>query len=192
MRYVNFRLEDDDYKLLQDNLPCSVPSYCKSVATGFIEEIKSETQNVNSKTNKKFLSIDLRDDYLTEKFTFLFTTEQKQALAEAAKSHGWNLSREVRHRLQMTLDNKMDFFDQELRVLNGARNAVDVVGRNLNFIIVRDNAQIVDKSGFKEDVDRLQHNIASLKAELESYIALCKGRRIYPVCRKAPSFRAGI
>lgn len=179
MRYVNFRLDDDDYKLLQDNLPCSVPYYCKAVATGFIDEIKSKTDNDNVRGKKKFISIDLRGDYLSEKFTFLFTVEQKQALVTAAKSHGWTLSREVRHRLQMTLDNKMDFYDQELRVLNGARNAVDVVGRNLNYIIVRDSAQILDKSGFKEDVDRLQHNIASLKAELESYISLCKGRRIY-------------
>lgn len=177
MKQINFRLSEEDYKILQDNLPCSVPSYCKSVATGYIDEIKSKKYTGSEK--KKFLSIDLRNDYLTEKFTFLFTVNQKEALTKAAKSHGWNLSREVRHRLQMTLDNKMDFYDQELRVLNGARNAVDVVGRNLNFIIVRDNAQIVDKSGFKEDVDRLQHNIASLKAELESYIALCKGRRIY-------------
>lgn len=179
MKQVNFRLSDEDYKILQDNLPCSVPSYCKSVATGFIDEIKSKSKKETGLEKKNFLSIDLRNDYLTEKFTFLFTAAQKEALTKAAKSHGWNLSREVRHRLQMTLDNKMDFYDQELRVLNGARNAVDVVGRNLNFIIVRDNAQIVDKSGFKEDVDSLQKNIVSLKAELESYIALCKGRRIY-------------
>lgn len=176
MKQVKFRLDDEDYMLLQENLNCSVPAYCKTVAMAYIQQLNN--RNILPE-DKQFVSLDLRNDLLTDKFTFLFSSEQKTALEQAAKKHGWSLSREVRHRLQMTLDDKMDFYDQELREFNAARNAVDVLGRNLHYIIVRDNAQIIDKAGFKSDVENLQQQIASLKKELESYIALCKGRRIY-------------
>ena len=178
MKQVNFRLEDDDYKLLKENAPYSysVPSFCKILAKDFVRQL--DNRNIIPE-EMQFVSVDLRNEYVDNEVKVYFTDSQKNALEQAASRHGWSLSREIRHRVQMTLDDKMDFYDQELAAFNRTRNSVDVLGRNLNSIIVRDNAQIIDKAGFKSDVDNLQQQIASLKKELEFYIALCKGRRVY-------------
>lgn len=169
MRNISFRIDDADFEALTAVLPCKPGSYFKTMAYGIL----------NGKEKPKTIEVDYRDEFLDNVVQTCLTTSQKSALEAAAKRHGWNLSRELRFRIQRTLSGKLDFFDHELRVLNGARNAVDVVGRNLHYIIIRDNAQVIDKSGFKSDVARLENSVADLKKELESYIRLCRGRRIY-------------
>ena len=72
----------------------------------------------------------------------------------------------------------MDFFDQELLVMNRCRNTIDKIGRNFHYIIVNDGARVLDKNGFFQDAEKLKSEMLSLKNEFENYIMLCKGRTV--------------
>ncbi len=47
--------------------------------------------------------------------------------------------------------------------MNRCRNAIDKIGRNFHYIIVNDNARVLDKDGFYQDAERLSSEIMSLK-----------------------------
>ncbi|MEY0291105.1 hypothetical protein AB7303_20090 [Providencia rettgeri] len=71
-----------------------------------------------------------------------------------AKKHGWSLSREIRFRLQATLSNEMDFFDQELQEMRLCQNHIKRIGLNINMILLRDEAHVLDKNGMRQDMQR--------------------------------------
>ncbi|SAG83515.1 Uncharacterised protein [Enterobacter hormaechei] len=62
--------------------------------------------------------------------------------------------------------------------MNRCRNSIDKIGRNFHYIIVNDNARVLDKDGFYQDVERLTDEMQYLKNEFENYIMLCKGRTV--------------
>ena len=100
------------------------------------------------------------------------TMKQRNKIEKAAKRHGWTLSRECRYRIQTTLDNELDFFDQELLMMNRCRNAIDKVGRNFHYIILNDQARVLDKDGFYQDAEKLETEIINLKSGFENNIII--------------------
>ncbi|EIZ8651516.1 DNA distortion polypeptide 1 domain protein [Escherichia coli] len=104
--------------------------------------------------------------------------KQRADIERAANRHGWTLSRECRYRIQTTLENELDFFDQELLMMNRCRNSIDKIGRNFHYIIVNDQTRVLDKDGFYHDAERLTTEIFNLKNQFENYIMLCKGRTV--------------
>ncbi|EBC1407521.1 DNA distortion polypeptide 1 domain protein [Salmonella enterica] len=128
-------------------------------------------------TNTKFLDVDYDDEYQNNIIRTCLTDSQKSALEAAAKKHGWSLSREIRFRIQATLSNKMDFYDNELFEFRQAKNSINKLGINLHFILQKDNGRILDKDGFRQDINGLQNEIAELKIKLEKYIELGRGRQ---------------
>ncbi|EMQ1857503.1 DNA distortion polypeptide 1 [Salmonella enterica] len=175
MKKVQFRIEESQHDDLLDCLKTLYPDEpgltvakgMKLLASALLKsKVKNEDVNV-SKDN---------DDFI--KTTMYLTGKQRSLIEKAAHHHGWNLSRECRYRIQTTLENELDFFDQELLVMNRCRNAIDKIGRNFHYIIVNDNARVLDKDGFYQDAERLSTEIMSLKNEFENYIMLCKGRTV--------------
>lgn len=65
----------------------------------------------------------------------------------------------------------MDFYDNELFEFRQAKNSINKLGINLHFILQKDNGRILDKDGFRQDINGLQNEIAELK-EAEKYIEL--------------------
>lgn len=63
-------------------------------------------------------------------------------------------------------------------MMNRCRNAIDKVGRNFHYIILNDQARVLDKDGFYQDAEKLKTEIINLKSEFENYIMLCKGRTV--------------
>ncbi|MCN1772780.1 DNA distortion polypeptide 1 [Escherichia coli] len=124
----------------------------------------------------------IQNDYADEnnfiKTTLYLTGKQRTDIEKAANRHGWTLSRECRYRIQTTLNNRLDFFDQELLMMNRCRNTIDKIGRNFHYIIVNDQTRVLDKDGFYQDAERLKTEIFSLKNQFENYIMLCKGRTV--------------
>ncbi|WP_225092780.1 DNA distortion polypeptide 1, partial [Escherichia coli] len=124
----------------------------------------------------------IQNDYADEnnfiKTTLYLTGKQRADIEKAANRHGWTLSRECRYRIQTTLNNRLDFFDQELLMMNRCRNTIDKIGRNFHYIIVNDQTRVLDKDGFYQDAERLKTEIFSLKNQFENYIMLCKGRTV--------------
>lgn len=179
MKQVNFRLSDEDYNILKEKLPCTVPAYFAFAAKKILDKIKGENGNAvdNSMTDAKFLDVDYDDEYQNNIMKTCLTDSQKSALEAAAKKHGWSLSREIRFRIQATLSNKMDFYDNELFEFRQAKNSINKLGINLHFILQKDNGRILDKEGFRQDINGLQNEIAELKRKLEKYIELGRGRQ---------------
>ena len=124
----------------------------------------------------------IQNDYADEnnfiKTTLYLTGKQRADIEKAANRHGWTLSRECRYRIQTTLNNRLDFFDQELLMMNRCRNTIDKIGRGFHDIIVNDQTRVLDKDGFYQDAERLKTEIFSLKNQFENYIMLCKGRTV--------------
>ena len=77
--------------------------------------------------------IDDNDDFI--KTTLYLTATQRSKIEKASIRHGWTISRECRFRIQTTLDNNLDFYDQELLMLNRCRNVVDKIGRNFHLLL---------------------------------------------------------
>ncbi|OSJ65304.1 hypothetical protein K797_23177, partial [Salmonella enterica subsp. enterica serovar Newport str. SHSN008] len=65
--------------------------------------------------------------------------------------------------------NELDFFDQELLMMNRCRNSIDKIGRNFHYIIVNDQTRVLDKDGFYQDAERLTTEIFNLKNQFENY-----------------------
>ncbi|EIE2769568.1 DNA distortion polypeptide 1 [Salmonella enterica subsp. enterica serovar Rubislaw] len=175
MKQINFRLEKKQHDELLDCLKTLYPdepglTVAKGMKLLANALLKSKVKNDN------FYGVNDNDDFI--KTTLYLTGKQRKDIEKAANKHGWTLSRECRYRIQTTLSNELDFFDQELLVMNRCRNAIDKIGRNFHYIIVNDNARVLDKDGFYQDAERLSTEIMSLKNEFENYIMLCKGRTV--------------
>ncbi|END2166064.1 DNA distortion polypeptide 1 [Escherichia coli] len=175
MKQIKFRLDDAKHhhlliclkSLYPDEPSLTVSKGMKLLASALLK---------SQKTNQ------IQNDYVDEnnfiKTTLYLTGKQRAYIENAANRHGWTLSRECRYRIQTTLNNRLDFFDQELLMMNRCRNTIDKIGRNFHYIIVNDQTRVLDKDGFYQDAEQLTNEIKNLKREFERYIMLCKGRTI--------------
>jgi hypothetical protein len=176
MKQINFRLEEKQHDNLLECLKVIYPDEpgltvakgMKLLASALLKSKVTEDDNDNFMPDT--------NDFI--KTTMYLTMKQRNKIEKAAKRHGWTLSRECRYRIQTTLDNELDFFDQELLMMNRCRNAIDKVGRNFHYIILNDQARVLDKDGFYQDAEKLETEIINLKSEFENYIMLCKGRTV--------------
>ncbi|MDC9879925.1 DNA distortion polypeptide 1 [Shigella flexneri] len=175
MKQIKFRLDDAKH---HDLLICLKPLYPDEPGLTVSKGMKLLANALlkSKKTNQ------IQNDYADEnnfiKTTLYLTGKQRADIEKAANRHGWTLSRECRYRIQTTLNNRLDFFDQELLMMNRCRNTIDKIGRNFHYIIVNDQTRVLDKDGFYQDAERLKTEIFSLKNQFENYIMLCKGRTV--------------
>lgn len=175
MKKVQFRIEDEDHDYLlecfktiyADEPSMTVAKGMKLLASALIKNKAKKPSPEKEIDNNDFI-----------KTTVYLTGKQRQLVKEASDKHGWTLARECRFRIQTTLENELDFYDQELLVMNRCRNSIDKIGRNFHYIIVKDDAKVLDKDSFFQDAQKLTYEIVSLKKQFENYIALCKGRTV--------------
>ncbi|MCN3069007.1 DNA distortion polypeptide 1 [Escherichia coli] len=175
MKKVQFRIEDEDHDYLlaclksiyPDEPSLTVAKGMKLLASALL---KSKDKNIEENINVH------NEDFI--KTTLYLTARQRDKIEKAAMRHGWTLSRECRFRIQTTLDNNLDFYDQELLMLNRCRNTIDKIGRNFHYIIVSNQSMLIEKDDFYQDAQRLTFEMRNLKEQFENYIALCKGRTV--------------
>ncbi|BBT46510.1 MULTISPECIES: DNA distortion polypeptide 1 [Yersiniaceae] len=175
MKKVQFRLEDYQHDEL---LKCMKVIYPDEPGLTVAKGMKLLASALLKSTAKDDEVNTVLDNDNFTKTTMYLTLKQRSEIEKKAKRHGWTLSRECRYRIQITLDNELDFFDQELLVMNRCRNTIDKIGRNFHYIIVKDGARVLDKNGFFQDAEKLKSEMLSLKNEFENYIMLCKGRTV--------------
>ncbi|EFH6315164.1 DNA distortion polypeptide 1 [Escherichia coli] len=175
MKKVQFRIDENQHDDLLDCLKTLYPDEpALTVAKGMkllanaLLKSKAGSKDINTFFDN--------NDFI--KTTMYLTGKQRADIERAANRHGWTLSRECRYRIQTTLENELDFFDQELLMMNRCRNSIDKIGRNFHYIIVNDQTRVLDKDGFYQDVERLTKEIFNLKNQFENYIMLCKGRTV--------------
>lgn len=175
MKKIQFRLEEKQHDDLMDCLKTIYPDEPGLTVAKGMKLLASAL--LKSKASDE-VKVPVQDDIHFTKTTVYLTVGQRDKIESCARKHGWTLSRECRYRIQTTLENELDFFDQELLMMNRCRNAIDKVGRNFHYIILNDKSRVLDKDGFYQDAQRLNAEIVSLKNEFENYIMLCKGRTV--------------
>lgn len=166
MRHISFRISDDDYKKLVSNIPCKPTSYFKSIA--------AEVVNGNVKVDLSALN--KTDTHTNKTAQTCLSESQIEVLRDSANKHGWSLSREIRFRLQTTIGNKIDFYDQELMEITKCRNEIKKIGLNINLILRVNRGILSDSDGFSEDVNQLMQRVKDLEGRLNGYIKLCNNR----------------
>lgn len=175
MKKIQFRLEEKQHDYLMDCLKNIYPDEPGLTAAKGMKLLASALLKSKAPDEVK---VPVHDDIHFTKTTVYLTVGQRDKIENCAKKHGWTLSRECRYRIQTTLVNELDFFDQELLMMNRCRNAIDKIGRNFHYIILNDKSRVLDKDGFYQDAQRLNAEIVSLRNEFENYIMLCKGRTV--------------
>lgn len=178
MKQINFRLRDDEYefqtKKVKENLNMTLPAFYKVVGNAILNKHK----DIKDSLSEHAISIGEEADYTDERAFIYLTREQKEALLISAQKHGWSLSREMRFRLQTTLSNNMDFFDQELQEMKLCRNYIKRIGLNINMILRRDEGRVLDKDGMRQDMAELTGHLNELEKKFNHFIHKCKGRII--------------
>ncbi|EFB70453.1 hypothetical protein [Providencia rustigianii] len=178
MKQINFRINDDEYELyhkkVKENLNMSLPSFYKLVGNMML----SKDKDIKKTLSEHEVSIGEESDYTDKRAYLYLTAEQENALIVSAKKHGWSLSREMRFRLQTTLSNEMDFFDQELQEMKLCRNHIKRIGLNINMILLRDEGRVLDKEGMRQDMKVLTEQLNELESKFNYFINKCKGRII--------------
>lgn len=175
MKQINFRVTSEDYNILKEKLPCTVPAYFAQVAGEFIKKVNAGV-SVNG-WQLDSLIVNYNDEEQNYKLNVYVTGSQKNAIETAAKKHGWSVSREIRHRLQTTLSNRLEMFDEELLEFRKARNDLNKLAINMHFILKKDDGKILDKNGFIDDVHNLQQKVDQLQARLDRYMSLSHERQ---------------
>ncbi len=169
MKKVQFRIDENQHDDLLDCLKTLYPDEpALTVAKGMklLANALLKSKAVSKDINTFFDN----NDFI--KTTMYLTGKQRADIERAANRHGWTLSRECRYRIQTTLENELDFFDQELLMMNRCRNSIDRIGRNFHYIIVNDQQRrVLDKDGFYQDANILQQKFLILRISLR--ITLC-------------------
>lgn len=176
MKQIKFRLTDDEYEKintrLRDELNVSVPLFFKAMGL----EILNRDFNIKKNLADNNINLDNISDYTDKKLQVLVTYEHYVALKKMADKHGWSLSKEIRFRLQLTLSNQMDFFDEEITEMRICRNQIKRIGVNINMIQRKDTYQVLDKAGFKQDIDELKLQLSELEKKFNYFLKQCKRR----------------
>ncbi|ENN8378731.1 TraY domain protein [Providencia rettgeri] len=178
MKQINFRINDDEYELyhkkVKENLNMTLPSFYKFIGNMML----NKDNDIKKSLFEHSISIGEESEYTDKIVQTCLTAEQENALMESAKKHGWSLSREIRFRLQTTLSNEMDFFDQELQEMRLCRNHIKRIGLNINMILRRDEGRVLDKEGMRQDMQALTEQLNELENKFNYFINKCKGRII--------------
>jgi len=90
--------------------------------------------------------------------------------------------------LNHTLNDDFDIFDYELREFHVSWNAIDKVGRNIRFIIIAHNKNIIlDKNEFSHDIKEVIALTMGLGDQFDQYIKLYGNRKVSNRLRDKPS-----
>lgn len=106
---VQFRIDENQHDDLLDCLKTLYPDEpALTVAKGMklLANALLKSKAVSKDINTFFDN----NDFI--KTTMYLTGKQRADIERAANRHGWTLSRECRYRIQTTLENELDFFDQ--------------------------------------------------------------------------------
>lgn len=161
VKHLQLRLDIAAYEILKSEAAIAgltPASLLKKIALAIITN--------KSSTNYAVSDFDFQDN--TEKLNVKVSQELKEKLQSEAAKNGWSLSKESRFRLASSLTNAPAFYPDEVAELRRARNAVDVVGRNLHYIISKKQMLTINDDGLLQDVRRLNENIDALKKQVDT------------------------
>lgn len=168
-RKIQIRITDDDFLTLEKkstSLGLKPASLLKKIAVSIINgnTVSDKIKPYYSTCYNKKLSTKLND-------------ELSKALKKEAAKNGWSLSKEMQFRLASSLVDDPSFYPDEVKELRAARNAIDMLGRNLHYIIVQKQMLTINDKNFHDDVKRLTLLIEQLKNSLEDLTTFSINRK---------------
>ncbi|EMP4144893.1 hypothetical protein WD174_004405 [Salmonella enterica] len=60
--------------------------------------------------------------------------------------------------------------------MHACRNQIRKIGININMILRRDEGRVLDKDGFKQDIDELKNQLSDLENRFNYFLKQCRGR----------------
>lgn len=163
---IKLRVSEDLYNSLKATM-----SNCGVSVNRRIVELLKQQINITDQpllTEKQNKTI----QKITEKRIRL-TEDEVQILQQYAQENGWKLTQEIRYRVIGSISKKSKISGEELREIRENRNAINVLGRNINRIIRE--GRIVDQEGKNVCKDLLGH-ILKLNKQIEKIIQESEGR----------------
>ena len=161
VKHVQLRLDVDAYDILK-----SEATIAGLTPASLLKKIALAITATKSTANYEISDFNFQDN--SEKLNVKVSLELKEKLQREAARNGWSLSKESRFRLASSLTNAPAFYPDEVAELRRARNAVDVVGRNLHYIISKKQMLTINDDEFLQDVHRLNENIEALKKQVDT------------------------
>nr|ADW66861.1 conserved hypothetical protein [Yersinia pestis Java 9] len=154
---IAFRLDDNEFKLAEQNAISSGVTSINAFAKRRVLEIDAKPLNIPvNKVPSKAIK------------TCLYPHEIELVKRNAAL-HGMSLSREIAIRVrQSLLKSEVCLYPDEVKVLNTLSTAVDRVGRNIHFIIKGERFCTVNDPSFRKDVLEVIELCKNIDSTLES------------------------
>lgn len=170
MKFISFRIDDEDYDKLKKNIEIlyqiKPTEYLKRVA------LTLSGKEMNAVPS---------DNLLSEKFDNAFWTylsdKQRNTIINSAKTRHWSLSKEIRFRLNLTMTNEPVLLDEEITALTATKNAVNKVGRNLSAIIKRQQLLAINDPDMWEDIKLLSSHMEALREQVSQLTRTAANQR---------------
>ncbi|EKJ5694464.1 hypothetical protein PJO24_004683 [Salmonella enterica] len=156
MKYISFRMTNDDY----EKLSVVIKNITDKTPTKFFADLASKIISENKSFDNH--SCDDGTDLNHVKQVRL-STSMMSFIKGQAKRNGWSESKEIRFRLNQTISNEPVLLDHEIAELRGARNAVDRIGQNVFYIIAKRQQLEINDPAFWDDIKKLNKSIDDVK-----------------------------
>ncbi|PAV11383.1 hypothetical protein CBG25_00575 [Arsenophonus sp. ENCA] len=156
MKFISFRIENDNYTKLKDaiiKLSGKTPAaFFSTIANKIISQHTTDVDNVFRKesTLSHVRQIRLSDEMLNQ-------------LTLQADSRHWSVAKEIRFMLNLAMTTEPVLLDEEVEELRRARNAVNTAGRNLATIIRQRQYHDVKETDLWEEVKKLNKDVEDVK-----------------------------
>ncbi|EOT5815339.1 hypothetical protein ACK6E7_004484, partial [Escherichia coli] len=157
MKYVSFRVSNDDY----EKLFTAIKDVSNKTPAKFFADLAKKIISKNTGFDKSRVDDDGTD--LNHVKQVRLSTAMMSVIKEQALKNGWSESKEIRFRLNQTISNEPVLLDREIAELRGARNAVDRIGQNIFYIIAKRQLLEVNDPAFWDDIKKLNQSIDDVK-----------------------------
>ncbi|EAN7010353.1 hypothetical protein RN228_004661 [Escherichia coli] len=157
MKYVSFRVSNDDY----EKLFTAIKDVSNKTPAKFFADLAKNIISKNTGFDKSRVDDDGTD--LNHVKQVRLSTAMMSVIKEQALKNGWSESKEIRFRLNQTISNEPVLLDREIAELRGARNAVDRIGQNIFYIIAKRQLLEVNDPAFWDDIKKLNQSIDDVK-----------------------------
>lgn len=151
MKHIQIRVSDEEYNIIK------LAAQHQGITAGVL------VKNSILKSTRTNQDADLSEGIEVvrgskEKLWVYIQEHEKAILVKNAEFHGWSTSREAVFRLMSTMlssHGEVVLYPDEVDALKKARNAVDIVGRNIKFLIDGKGYVADNDANLKEDIGKL-------------------------------------
>ncbi|PAV05379.1 hypothetical protein CBG25_06490 [Arsenophonus sp. ENCA] len=156
MKFISFRIKNDNYNKLKDaiiKLSGKTPAaFFSALANKIIYQHTTDVDTISSK-----------EAPLSNVRQIRLSNEMLNQLTQQADSRHWSVAKEIRFMLNLAMTTEPVLLDEEVEELRRARNAVNTAGRNLATIIRQRQYHDVKETELWEAVKKINNDVGDVK-----------------------------